>query len=792
MDEKAEITPDLQALQPEIRFRASLRKFLSVSRHVTFGVVWVAGILVAQRAPANAHSLICKSPFQRATTLTAPRTAAFENTSLLRATLCTTRRELVSASFRAQCLNQGERRRAGETYASSLHSSRVTWDGNKSRFESSLSILRGLLPSRMLEKAIFKQTPWAFHVARTNHIMNLRWLRAYLARSFCSFFAVSLLEHDWANASAVQSPKSRQRVGTWTHRIGIVVAAMIFHTMGVPSVNDPSAPFGSYATPIELRGGSSFPPVVVASIDAEVTAAEFTMDETNLLAYDPSRDISREVTRDLAMAKSSIRERRRISPESLSQGQSRIETVEDTRTVKTSLADSPAAAVDPESCATDHDSSAFRSADHSKTTRAKVVTGLGKGIVIASCFASTVVAQNIRIAARNDRNTKTQNVTEIIVELSPSTDEDVPTDSNPTDSLAENARNAGSIKATSDGNQDELSEQTLSDRTQASSEFHSHSINSTREDVHDTPDQSSDVSPVHFEKSIKGPGVEIVVQAGDVVVSVDNSKTYTHAQEKSKANVSSLAVSRQGAKTSTMSSTREFSFSTATENRPSVALEPLGPRPLLDAPPLEVVGRTESLQSSFVRELEWSSSRFEVQGIPGLVSAQEKEVAESAPIQDKESIVSEQIHPEDAKLGDAALITDYDHIQGALLDEIESPTDVLELEKLPQEAAPALPVSTPAEEISFPRALQEHRHRKLEAAQIHHQQLLELNEQKKQKRLDEIEHLQALRHSRQQPLPPEVEEALAKRYAAIPSLGERAFQILLDLGMIEEHLPTDS
>jgi hypothetical protein len=788
MDEKAEITPDLQALQPEIRFRASLRKFLSVSRHVTFGVVWVAGILVAQRAPANGHSLICKSPFQRATTLTAPRTVAFENTSLLRATLCNRRRELVSASFRAQCLNQGERQRAGETYASSLHSSRVAWDGNKSRFESSLSIVRGLFPSTALEKAIFKHTTWAFHVARTNYIMNLRRLRAYLAHIFCSYFAVSLLEHDWANVSTFQSHKSRQRIGAWTHRIGIMVAATIFYTMGVPSACDPSVPFGSYATPIELRGGSSFPPAVVASIDAEVTAAEFTMDESNLLAYDPSRDISREITRDLALAKSSTRERRRISPESLSQGQSRIKTVEDTRTVKTSLADAPAAAVDPESYATDHDSTALRSADHSKTMRAKVVTGLGKGIVIASCFASTVVAQNIRIAARNDRNTKTQNVTGIIAELSPSTDEDVPTDSNATDSAVKNAHIAGFIEATSDGNRDELSEQSLRESTQASSEFHSHSINSTWDGAHETPDPIGDASPAHFEKSIKGPGVEIVVQAGDVVVSVDNSKTYTHAQEKSKANVSSLAVSRQRAKTSTTSGIREFSFSTATENLPSVALEPLGPRPLLDAPPLEVVGRTESLQSFFVRESEWSGSRLEVQGIP----ANEKQAAESAAIQDEVSIDLEQICPEDARLGEAAFITDYDHIQGSLVDEIESPTDALELEELPQEVAPALPVSPPAEEISFPRALQEHRHRKLEAAQIHHQQLLELNEQKKQKRLDEIEHLQALRHSRQQPLPPEVEEALAKRYADIPSLGERAFQILLDLGMIEEHLPTDS
>jgi hypothetical protein len=38
--------------------------------------------------------------------------------------------------------------------------------------------------------------------------------------------------------------------------------------------------------------------------------------------------------------------------------------------------------------------------------------------------------------------------------------------------------------------------------------------------------------------------------------------------------------------------------------------------------------------------------------------------------------------------------------------------------------------------------------------------------------------------ARQQPKPPKVEAALRERYAAIPDIGDRAYQILLDLGMV--------
>jgi hypothetical protein len=38
--------------------------------------------------------------------------------------------------------------------------------------------------------------------------------------------------------------------------------------------------------------------------------------------------------------------------------------------------------------------------------------------------------------------------------------------------------------------------------------------------------------------------------------------------------------------------------------------------------------------------------------------------------------------------------------------------------------------------------------------------------------------------ARQQPKPPKVEAALQERYAAIPNVGDRAYQILLDLGMV--------
>jgi len=50
--------------------------------------------------------------------------------------------------------------------------------------------------------------------------------------------------------------------------------------------------------------------------------------------------------------------------------------------------------------------------------------------------------------------------------------------------------------------------------------------------------------------------------------------------------------------------------------------------------------------------------------------------------------------------------------------------------------------------------------------------------------LSDPKHLEA----RNQPKPPEEEAALAARYAAISDLGERAFQIIVDLGMIEVHV----
>jgi hypothetical protein len=45
--------------------------------------------------------------------------------------------------------------------------------------------------------------------------------------------------------------------------------------------------------------------------------------------------------------------------------------------------------------------------------------------------------------------------------------------------------------------------------------------------------------------------------------------------------------------------------------------------------------------------------------------------------------------------------------------------------------------------------------------------------------------------ARQQPKSPEEEDLLARRYAAIESLANRAYQILLDLGMIEESYGVD-
>ena len=38
---------------------------------------------------------------------------------------------------------------------------------------------------------------------------------------------------------------------------------------------------------------------------------------------------------------------------------------------------------------------------------------------------------------------------------------------------------------------------------------------------------------------------------------------------------------------------------------------------------------------------------------------------------------------------------------------------------------------------------------------------------------------------RRQPKSPQEEEALRERYAGIPNLGDRAYQILLDLGVLE-------
>ena len=43
--------------------------------------------------------------------------------------------------------------------------------------------------------------------------------------------------------------------------------------------------------------------------------------------------------------------------------------------------------------------------------------------------------------------------------------------------------------------------------------------------------------------------------------------------------------------------------------------------------------------------------------------------------------------------------------------------------------------------------------------------------------------------ARMQPKPPAEEETLSTKYAAISSVEERAYQILVDLGMVEQHKP---
>ena len=41
--------------------------------------------------------------------------------------------------------------------------------------------------------------------------------------------------------------------------------------------------------------------------------------------------------------------------------------------------------------------------------------------------------------------------------------------------------------------------------------------------------------------------------------------------------------------------------------------------------------------------------------------------------------------------------------------------------------------------------------------------------------------------ARQQPRPPKEEDDLKNKYGAIPDVGERAYEILLDLGLVEKH-----
>jgi len=53
--------------------------------------------------------------------------------------------------------------------------------------------------------------------------------------------------------------------------------------------------------------------------------------------------------------------------------------------------------------------------------------------------------------------------------------------------------------------------------------------------------------------------------------------------------------------------------------------------------------------------------------------------------------------------------------------------------------------------------------------------------------------LQVPKHieTRKQPKPPSAEEALAAKYAQIPSLSDRAYEVLKDLGMVEESSPRE-